>query len=532
MAEGYARATGQPGIVLVTSGPGATNTITALNDAHKDGTPLVVFSGQVSTSSLGTDAFQESDIVSMVQPCTKWSIMVTDVHDLPQCISDAFEVAMSGRPGPVLVDIPRDVSCATLQKPACASSIQPTTTIDNPADVLARNSKQGQHRDTVKRCADLINKAKKPVIYAGQGVIGSPRGPMLLRRLADKACIPVTTTILGLGAFDEFDRKSLHMLGMHGAVYANKAMQEADLIIALGARFDDRVTGNVADFAPVAHAAAAANQGGIIHFDINPMHLNRVVRATEAIDGDVQASLADLLPHVSPVYDRAEWLGQIDSWKKQYPLFSRDTHRHSLSGNRVDPQVVIKRLSEMTRHLRDSTIITTGVGQHQMWAAQHYRFTHPRSMITSGGAGTMGFGLPAAIGAKIARPEGVVIDVDGDASLSMTLSELATAAEFNVGVKILVFNNGSHGMVTQWQDIYYQHRYAHSIQQNPDFVAVSTGMGVPAQRICVPDELDEKLQWLLDAEGPALLDVMVHPQTPLYPLVRFGKALDDMILGD
>lgn len=532
MAEGYARATGDPGVILVTSGPGVCNTVTALHDAYKDGIPLVAISGQVPTNALGSDAFQEADVVNIFKSCTKWATMITDVNDIPRCIEEAFKVATTGRPGPVLVDFPKDVSTAVLETPAMLPYSALSTTSETPVDVLTRDLRMKKYQRAIKRSAALINQAKKPVIYAGHGVESSPHASVAMRRLADKACIPVTTTLLGLGAFDEYDPKALHMLGMHGSVYANKAMQEADLIIALGARFDDRVTGDVSRFCPGAYAAEAEGRGGIIHFDINPKHINRVVRVTEAIEGDVQAGLLSLLPHVATVESRPDWLGQIDIWKQQSPFFSEDTHRHSTEKGKIDPQIVMSRLSGMTRQVRDKTIITTGVGQHQMWAAQHYRWTHPRSMITSGGAGTMGYGLPAAIGAKVARPEALVIDVDGDASFSMSMPELSTAVEYGIGVKILLFNNEEQGMVTQWQSVLHENRQVHNTRQNPDFVALAKAMGVEARMLLKTDEIDSSLQWLLDVEGPALLEVKTERNVPVYPMVAPGKALDDMIIGD
>ncbi|KAJ5134630.1 Acetolactate synthase [Penicillium atrosanguineum] len=529
MAEGYARATGKPGIVLVTSGPGATNTVTALNNAFKDGTPLLVFSGQVPTDAVGSDAFQEMDIVSITRPCTKWSAMVTDIKFLPQYISHAFNVATSGRPGPVLLDMPKDITAATIQEPICLPKLSSAVEEENPEDSLDRHIKKKLREETIQRCAQLINQSQKPVIYAGQGVVSSALGPTLLRQLADKACIPVTTTLLGLGAFDEFDVKSLHMLGMHGAAYANQAMQKADLIIALGARFDERVTGNVAKFAPAAKAAAAAGKGGIVHFDISPKQINRVVHATEGVEGDIQESLTDLLPFFPTAQNG---LTRSKSGKKRHSLLSLDTHHKALSNEKTDPQVLIERLSQMTHHLRDETIITTGVGQHQMWVAQHYKFTPSRRLIASGGAGTMGFGLPAAIGAKLAYPESLVIDIDGDASFNMTLAELSTAVQYNLGVKVLLLNNGEQGMITQLQNMFYKKRYCHATQKNPDYVALAVAMGVAAQQLSDYTQIDEKLQWLLDTEGPALLDVIIEPNMPLWPMVIPGASLDEMFLSD
>jgi len=504
MAQGYARASGKPGVVIVTSGPGATNVITPIQDALSDGTPLVVFCGQVPTTAIGTDAFQEADVIGISRACTKWNVMVKNVAELPRRINEAFEIATSGRPGPVLVDLPKDVTAGILRK---AIPILPSLPA-NPtaASLAAKGASQRELEATIKRVSHLINIAKKPVIYAGQGVIDRAEGPVLLKELVDKAQIPVTTTLHGLGAFDELDSRSLHMLGMHGSAYANMAMQEADLIIALGARFDDRVTGNIAKFAPAAKAAAAEGRGGIVHFEIMPKNINKVVQATEAVEGDVADNLAILLPYIKEVAARPEWFGQIDGWKKRFPFnaFSRDT-----SNGLIKPQVVIEELSKQTTHMKDKTIITTGVGQHQMWAAQHYRWRHPRSMISSGGLGTMGYGLPSAIGAKVAKPDHLVIDIDGDASFNMTLTEMSTISQFDIDVKVIVLNNEEQGMVTQWQTLFYEKRYSHTHQKNPDFVKLSEAMGVPAIRATKPEELAGKVKQLLEHEGPMLLEVMV-----------------------
>jgi len=528
MAEGYARATGKPGVVLVTSGPGATNVITPLQDALMDGTPMVVFTGQVVTNLIGSDAFQEADIVGISRACTKWNVMVKNIAELPRRINEAFEIACSGRPGPVLVDLPKDVTGGTLSRPIPMASTLPTH--PSAATVAAREYSERQLRDSLARASSLINIAKKPIIYAGQGILATPEGPKLLKELADKANIPVTTTLQGLGGFDEMDPKSLHMLGMHGSAYANMAMQEADLIIALGARFDDRITGRVSGFAPAARAAAAEGKGGIIHFEIMPKNINKIVQATQAVEGDVVANLARLLPSVNIVPSRPEWFKQINDWKARFPW----NYEKETPGGKIKPQTVIARLSEMTDHMKDRTIVSTGVGQHQMWTAQHYRWRHPRTMITSGGLGTMGYGLPAAIGAKVARPEALVIDVDGDASFSMTLTELSTAAEFNIGVKVVILNNEEQGMVTQWQSLFFKDRFAHTHQKNADFVKLGEAMGVKADRAVTPEELDEKLKWLLfeSGEGPALLEVVTDQKVPVLPMVPGGAALHEFLVYD
>jgi acetolactate synthase-1/2/3 large subunit len=526
MAEGYARASGKPGVVVVTSGPGATNVVTPMQDALMDGTPMVVFCGQVVTSAIGSDAFQEADTVGITRACTKWNVLVKNIAELPRRINEAFEIATSGRPGPVLVDLPKDVTAGTLQRAIPMSSTLPTSI--SAASIAAREVSRKQLEGSIKRSADLLNIAKKPVIYAGQGILQTPNGPELLKELADKAKIPVTTTLQGLGGFDELDHKSLHMLGMHGSAYANMAMQEADLIIALGARFDDRITGAIAKFAPAAKAAAAEGRGGIIHFEIMPKNINKIVQATEAVEGDVGASLKQMMPLVNTVQERNEWFAQIDDWKARFPWAYEKEGENGL----IKPQTVVETLSNLTADRKEEVIITTGVGQHQMWAAQHFRWRHPRTMITSGGLGTMGYGLPAAIGAKVARPECTVVDIDGDSSFSMTLTELSTAAEFNIGVKIIILNNDEQGMVTQWQTLFYEDRFSHTHQRNADFVKLGDAMGVQARRVMKPAELEESLQWLLDTDGPALLEVVTDQKVPVLPMVPGGNALHEFILYD
>lgn len=526
MAEGYARASGKPGVVLVTSGPGATNVVTPMQDALSDGTPMVVFCGQVPTTAIGTDAFQEADVVGITRACTKWNVMVKNVAEMPKRIKEAFEIATSGRPGPVLIDLPKDVTAGILRKPIPTASTLPAH--PSAATLAARDHSKRQLDGALKRVANLINIAKKPIIYAGQGMQAVPEGPKLLKELSDKANIPVTTTLQGLGAFDELDPKSLHMLGMHGSPYANMAMQEADLIIALGARFDDRVTGNIAKFAPQAKAAASEGRGGIVHFEIMPKNINKVVQATEAVEGDVTANLALLLPHVKSVSSRPEWFAQLNDWKTRFPFAYEKEGENGL----IKPQSLIAKLSDMTAHMKENTVITTGVGQHQMWAAQHFRWRHPRTMITSGGLGTMGFGLPSAIGAKVARPDALVIDIDGDASFNMTLTELSTAAQFNIGVKIIILNNEEQGMVTQWQSLFYEDRFAHTHQKNPNFVPLSEAMGVQARRCERPDQVEESLKWLIESNGPALLEVITDKKVPVLPMVPGGKALHEFLVYD
>ncbi|KAI1209116.1 acetolactate synthase [Annulohypoxylon truncatum] len=529
MAEGYARASGKPGVVLVTSGPGATNVITPIQDALSDGTPMVVFCGQVPTTAIGSDAFQEADVIGISRACTKWNVMVKNIAELPRRINEAFDIATSGRPGPVLVDLPKDVTAGVLRRAIPTESALPG--LPSAASRAAMEATQKQLQASLRRVANLVNVAKKPVIYAGQGIVSSIGGPEVLKELADKASIPVTTTLLGLGAFDELDEKSLYMLGMHGSAFANMAIQESDLIIALGARFDDRVTLNTAKFAPAAKAAAAEGRGGIVHFEVMPKNINKVVQATEAIEGDVAENLRQLLPNINikSMEDRKEWFDKINSWKEKWPMHAFErTERPGM----IKPQILIEELSKLTANQNKHTIIATGVGQHQMWTAQHFRWRQPRTMVSSGGLGTMGFGLPAAIGAKVARPDALVIDIDGDASFNMTLTELSTAAQFNIGVKVIVLNNEEQGMVTQWQNLFYEDRYAHTHQKNPDFMKLSDAMGVQHRRLIKPEETVESLEWLINTDGPALLEVMTDKKVPVLPMVPAGSGLHEFLVWD
>ncbi len=529
MAEGYARASGKPGVVLVTSGPGATNVITPMQDALSDGVPMVVFCGQVPTTSIGSDAFQEADVIGISRACTKWNVMVKSTAELPRRINEAFEIATSGRPGPVLVDLPKDVTASVLRRAIPTESTIPS--LPSAASRAAMEATQKHLNASIRRVADLINVAKKPVIYAGHGIISSEGGPELLKELADKASIPVTTTLHGLGAFDELDEKSLYMLGMHGSAFANMAIQQADLIIALGSRFDDRVTGNITKFAPAAKAAAAEGRGGIVHFEVLPKNINKVVQATEAIEGDVSKNLAQLIPHINrtAMADRQEWFADIAKWKKKWPM---NEYERSERAGLIKPQSLIEELSNLTKDRKQETVITTGVGQHQMWTAQHFRWRYPRTMISSGGLGTMGFGLPAAIGAKVARPNALVIDIDGDASFNMTLTELSTAAQFNIGVKVIVLNNDEQGMVTQWQNLFYEDRYAHTHQRNPDFMKLADAMSVQHRRIAKPEDVVDALKWLINTDGPALLEVVTDKKVPVLPMVPTGSGLHEFLVWD
>ncbi|CCD26412.1 uncharacterized protein NDAI_0H02380 [Naumovozyma dairenensis CBS 421] len=522
MAEGYARASGKTGVVLVTSGPGATNVVTPMADALADGIPMVVFTGQVPTSAIGTDAFQEADVVGISRSCTKWNVMVRSVAELPLRINEAFEIANSGRPGPVLVDLPKDVTAAILRNPIPIKSTLPITS------QLKSVAEEAYTMESINRAADLINLAKRPVLYVGNGIMNNPDGPRLLKELSDRAQIPVTTTIQGLGAFDQEDPKSLDMLGMHGCATANLAMQNADLVIALGARFDDRVTGNIAKFAPEARRAALEERGGIIHFEISPKNINKVVEAQVAVEGDAASNVSKLLPLVFPVKERKDWFKQINQWKKEYPY----SYMKETAESKIKPQTVISKLSKIANGTGKPVVVTTGVGQHQMWAAQHWTWKHPRSFITSGGLGTMGYGLPAAIGAQVARPDAIVIDIDGDASFNMTLTELSSAVQAGVPIKILLLNNEEQGMVTQWQSLFYEHRYSHTHQLNPDFMKLADAMGLKGIRVKNQGELDGALKEFVDYQGPVLLEVEVEKKVPVLPMVPAGKGLDEFINFD
>ncbi|KAI5296193.1 Acetolactate synthase, mitochondrial, partial [Ascosphaera atra] len=371
--------------------------------------------------------------------------------------------------------------------------------------------------------------AEKPILYVGQGILARPEGPKLLKELADKACIPVTTTLHALGSFDEEDPKALHMLGMHGSAYANLAMQEADLIIAMGARFDDRVTLSISKFAPQAKIAAAENRGGIVQFEVMPKNINKVVEADVAVEGDCAENISKLLPLIQSVPERPSWFAQINSWKKMFPfsLYGKEKPEGP-----IKPQSVIAKLSDLTNHMKERTIITTGVGQHQMWAAQHFRWRHPRTMVTSGGLGTMGYGLPSAIGAKAARPDALVINIDGDGSFNMTLTEMSTAVQANLGVKTLLLNNEELGMVTQWQNLFYEDRFAHTHTLNPNYVKLAEAMHTPARRVTRPDEVEDALKWLIEEKGPAFLEVMVEKKEPVLPMVPAGKGLHEFLVYD
>jgi acetolactate synthase-1/2/3 large subunit len=503
-ADGYARATGKPGVCIVTSGPGATNTVTPLGTAMMDSVPIVVFSGQVATKVIGNDAFQEADVTGITRHCTKWNYLIKDVRELPRVVNEAFTVATSGRPGPVLVDLPKDVT----------NAICPEEVDDTPREHILKRKKNllsGGTQKQVMDAAELINRSEKPVLYVGGGaIISGAYEP--LRKLAAKGNIPCTTTLLGLGAFDETDPRSLYMLGMHGSAFANYAVQDCDCLIAVGARFDDRVTGNLATFAPNAK---------IIHIDIDPSSISKNVDVDVPVVGDARASLEAMLPYIEH-RDRKEWFAQINAWKQRFPFKYFDDSKHS------KPQYVIE---EINRQTNSDALITTGVGQHQMWAAQFYRWRYPRQMITSGGLGTMGYGLPSALGAALGCPGKIVIDIDGDASFCMTLFELPTIAEYNIPVKICILNNDFQGMVKQWQDLFYQHRYSQTAMKNPNFAKLAEACGIRGIRCDNKSDVPKVVKEMIDHKGPVLVDFFVEPNEHVYPMVPAGKGLHEMEMG-
>jgi acetolactate synthase-1/2/3 large subunit len=454
---------------------------------------------------IGNDAFQEADVTGITRPCTKWNYLVKNIRELPRVINEAFLVATSGRPGPVLIDLPKDIS----------AGIMPEEVDDSPREHIVKKRKLAlthpQHARQAEDAAELINRSERPILYVGGGAISS-NAWQALRKVADKANIPCTTTLLGLGAFDELDPKTLHMLGMHGSAYANYAVQECDCLIAVGARFDDRVTGNLASFAPRAK---------IIHIDIDPSSIGKTVDVDVTVVGDAKTSLELMLPHLEH-RDRGSWFAQINAWKKRYPFSYKDDTQHS------KPQYVIE---EINRQTRSEAIITTGVGQHQMWAAQFYRWRYPRQMITSGGLGTMGYGLPSAMGAALGAPGKTVIDIDGDGSYLMTCYELATIAEYNIPVKVAILNNDFQGMIKQWQDLFYEKRYSNSPMKNPNFAAMAEAFGVKGLSCRDKKDVPKVVDQMLSHPGPVVVDFFVEPNEHVYPMVPAGKGLHEMELG-
>ncbi|MFQ5903093.1 MAG: biosynthetic-type acetolactate synthase large subunit [Candidatus Binatia bacterium] len=511
MAEGYAKATGKAGVALVTSGPGMTNIVTGLTDAFMDSVPLVAFTGQVSTALIGNDAFQEADNVGISRPCTKHNVLVKDVNDLARTIKEAFHIATTGRPGPVLVDIPKDVSMekADFKYP-------------DKVNLRGYNPTYEGNKHQIKQAAEAIMKAERPVIYVGGGALFSEAADEILE-FAEITQTPVTMTLMGLGSFPGTHSLSMGMLGMHGGYWTNMAMHHADLLIAAGARFDDRVTGKLSDFCPEAR---------VIHIDIDPTSIKKNFHAHIPIVGDVKSVLRQLNVLLRSMNgnqsdlkaQRRPWWKQIDEWKRAHPLGYHQDDKVT------KPQYVIEKLFEITKN---EGIVVTDVGQHQMWAAQYFKGTKPRTFITSGGLGTMGFGFPAAIGAQKAFPEKLVMCITSEGSFQMNLQELATAQEHRLPVKIVLINNQFHGMVRQWQDLFYEGRYAASyLGKIPDFVKLAEAYGILGLRADKPAEVEPLIREGLKHKGPVLMDFHVDPFENCYPMIPAGGAHHEMVLED
>lgn len=509
-ADGYARASGKVGVALVTSGPGATNTVTGIATASMDSIPIVVFSGQVPTTLIGNDAFQEADIVGITRPCTKHNYLAKNTADLARIIREAFYIASTGRPGPVLIDLPKDVTGGL------------TEFILWPKQVKIRGYNPTYHGNKwmIRQAANEIAKAKRPVIMAGGGVIISCASKEL-RELAEHTKTPVTMTLMGLGGFPGTHKLSLGMLGMHGTYWANMAVQNSDLIVGIGVRFDDRVTGRTASFAPEAK---------IIHIDIDPTSIRKNVRVDVPVVGDVKLVLKDLLQDLREMKGqwsavRAAWLKQIEKWKKERPL------RYRFDNNIIKPEFVVEKIYELTK---GDAIITTEVGQNQMWAAQYYKFDKPRRLLTSGGLGTMGYGFPAAIGAQIACPDQMVIDIAGDGSIQMNIQELATAVVNKLPVKVAILNNHYLGMVRQWQELFYRERYSYShLDVVPDFVKVAEAYGAVGLRATKPDEVEPVLREAFKVKDkPVFMDFIVDWKEKVYPMVPAGGSIDEMLFEE
>lgn len=497
-ADGYARATGKVGVCLATSGPGATNLVTGIANACLDSSPMVAITGQVARPFIGKDAFQEVDITGITLPITKHNYLVLDTNSMASIVKEAFYLARTGRPGPVLIDVPRDVFAEAVE-------------FHYPEEINLpgyRFTMQG-HPAQIKKAAKLINEASRPVIIAGRGIIISGADAEL-KQLAETAQIPVVTTLLGIGAFPESHFLSYGMLGMHGMAYANFAVDSADLVIAIGMRFDDRATGKVSAFAP--HAR-------IIHIDIDPAEIGKNVRVDVPIVGDVKTVLTALNKLVTPGTN-LPWLQQMDNWRKDHPSTDiRETES-------ILPQYVVRQIYEATK---GEAIITTGVGQNQMWAAQHYWYDKPNTFISSGGLGTMGFGLPAAIGAKVGRPESTVWCIDGDGSLQMTLHELATVVQEKLAIKIAVLNNGYLGMVRQWQELFYKKRYVATPLTCPDFVKLAEAYCLPGVRVQRKEDVAPVIKQAMEYDGPFLIEFIVEPEENVYPMVPPGAALSEVL---
>jgi acetolactate synthase I/II/III large subunit len=513
MAEGYARVSGRPGVVMVTSGPGATNTVTGIADANMDSTPMVVISGQVPTTMIGNDAFQEADFVGITRPCTKHNYLIKDVRDVARIIKEAFYIASTGRPGPVVVDVPKDVQ-------------QAEHVFKYPERVELRGFKptyKGNPRQ-IERAIEAIEKSEKPLFYVGGGVQWSGAAPELTQ-LARGMGIPVTETLMGLGSVPASDTLCLGMLGMHGSYGTNTAVCNTDCLVAIGARFDDRVTGRIADFAP--HAKT------IIHMDIDPSSISKNVKVDIPIVGDIKSVLADMLHVVKgreSIAKRravwAKWHQQILQWKREKPLYENGNGPRA--GDSVSPIHVLEEMHTLTK---GDCIVATDVGQHQMWVAQLFPFEKPRSFLTSGGLGTMGYGLPAGIGAKFAAPDRKVVVVSGDGSIQMNIQELGTAVQYNVDIKVIILNNYFLGMVRQWQEKFYQERYSYSAMSVPNFVMLAEAYGARGFRIEKQSELAGTMKEAFNTPGPVLIDVVIPKEEAVMPMIPPGGAMSEMLFA-
>ena len=515
-AEGYARSSGKPGVVLVTSGPGATNVVTALADAYMDSIPLVCISGQVPTHLIGTDAFQECDTTGITRPCTKYNWLVKDVNDLAEILHKAFEVATSGRPGPVLVDIPKDVQFKKAPYVFKAKKVSKS---------LNGSKSESLSDKKLDQLIDLMKKSSKPIFYTGGGVINSgPEASKLLRELVAMTGFPITSTLQGLGAFPGSDSNFLGMLGMHGTYEANHAMHDCDLMINIGARFDDRITGKIDEFSPKSKK---------VHVDIDPSSINKNVKVDLSFISDINIFLSALVKRFKSKNKNfvdvnknkiKKWWNQINKWRAKNSLGFRN------SDTIIKPQYAVQRLYELTKN--KDTYITTEVGQHQMWAAQHYKFDEPNRWMTSGGLGTMGFGLPAAIGVQLAHPGKLVVDIAGEASVLMTMQEMSTAVQYKLPIKIFILNNEYMGMVRQWQELLHDKNYSESYTAAlPDFVKLAEAYGCVGIRATKPSELDEKIKEMIEVDRPVIFDCLVDKMENCFPMIPSGKAHNQMILG-
>jgi len=512
MAEGYARVSGRPGVVIVTSGPGATNAVTGIADAYMDSTPMVVISGQVGTALIGNDAFQEVDFVGITRPCSKHNYLVKDVKDLARIVKEAFYIARTGRPGPVIIDIPKDV-----QQAECTFHYPEKVDIRGFKPTIKGNPRQ------IERAVEAIEQSEKPLFYVGGGVQWSGAAPELTQ-LARGLGIPLTETLMGLGSFPASDPLCLGMLGMHGSYGTNTAVCNTDCLIAVGARFDDRVTGRIADFAPKAKT--------IIHMDIDPSSISKNVKVDIPIVGDIKSVLTEMLAVVQSresIGKRkagwAKWHKQILEWKRERPLYENGNHAERES---VSPQHVIEEMHKLTK---GDCIVATDVGQHQMWIAQLFPFERPRSLLTSGGLGTMGYGLPAGIGAKFAAPDRTVVVVSGDGSIQMNIQELGTAVQYNVDIKVVIFNNYFLGMVRQWQERFYQERYSYSAMSVPNFVKLADAYGAKGFRIEKAKDLSRIMKEAFATPGPVLIDVVIPKEEAVMPMIPPGGSMSEMLFA-